>query len=479
MSSSGLRFEVVMGSVLPGGDPLPQPEWERYAGLSPELLASLPADVRLVASAVMVAARTATGRVDAAVELGSKEIQRVSATGVIDTARAGAGLLLLAVAEAYATAGATIETTRYAKLALRSDDLDPAIRYRASGLLAVGRALNGEYAAAIVAVVAAEELREERGWAPSHADFPLMLAQVLIASAALDAGELTRLSNAFRQLGNGSPIWTSTATATLAMAHLCRGELGEALALTRRVLQGTGQEEMLAMIRGFTLGIRADLLLLRGDAGQTLSLLQDEPSPIGHSLCFNMQRSAAFLQLGRDRDALRVTDECVKMGSRHCLRTIPPLLLRRAVASERLGAHDAADEEFAEAFHLLHESGSYTPLLTVPKPETIALLRRFASAAPEAMRPAIADLAARVTAVPGQAHVRPALPALTGREEVLARSLSGKVTNAELAAQLGVSLNTVKVHLRNLYAKLGVSGRAEALAALDAAGFYDIPSTRT
>lgn len=467
-----------MGSVLPGGDPLPQPEWERYAGLSPELLASLPADVRLVAGAVMVAARTATGRVDAAVELGSKEIQRVSATGMIDTARAGAGLLLLAVAEAYATAGATIETTRYAKLALRSDDLDPAIRYRASGLLAVGRALNGEYAAATVAVVAAEELREEQGWPASHADFPLMLAQVLIAAAALDARELTRLSDSFRQLGNGSPIWTSTAAAALAMAHLCRGELGEALALTRRVLQGTGQEEMLAMIRGFTLGIRADLLLLRGDAGQALSLLQDEPSPPGHSLCFDMQRSAALLQLGRDREALRVTDECVRMGSRHCLRTIPPLLLRRAVAAERLGLQDAADADFAEAFHLLHASGSYTPLLTVPKPETAALLSRFAETAPATMKEAVADLTNRMTAVPSQARVRPALPALTAREEVLARSLSGSATNAQLAARLGVSVNTVKVHLRNLYAKLGVSGRAEALAGLDAAGFYDIPARR-
>ena len=39
-------------------------------------------------------------------------------------------------------------------------------------------------------------------------------------------------------------------------------------------------------------------------------------------------------------------------------------------------------------------------------------------------------------------------------------------TNAELAGQLGVSVNTVKFHLRNLFDKIGVRSRAQAVQLL-------------
>ena len=52
---------------------------------------------------------------------------------------------------------------------------------------------------------------------------------------------------------------------------------------------------------------------------------------------------------------------------------------------------------------------------------------------------------------------------LTDREfETLSLSLKGK-SNQEIADQLFVSINTVKFHLRNIYQKLGVSNKKEAL----------------
>lgn len=53
---------------------------------------------------------------------------------------------------------------------------------------------------------------------------------------------------------------------------------------------------------------------------------------------------------------------------------------------------------------------------------------------------------------------------LTPRERQVLVLLDGGLTNKELAAQLGVSENTVKRHLANLYGKLGVGRRTEALA---------------
>jgi len=53
---------------------------------------------------------------------------------------------------------------------------------------------------------------------------------------------------------------------------------------------------------------------------------------------------------------------------------------------------------------------------------------------------------------------------LTRRElEVLADLASGR-TNKQIARDLGVSLNTVKFHVRNLFQKLGVNSRGQAIA---------------
>ncbi|WP_142847288.1 response regulator transcription factor [Telmatospirillum sp. J64-1] len=53
---------------------------------------------------------------------------------------------------------------------------------------------------------------------------------------------------------------------------------------------------------------------------------------------------------------------------------------------------------------------------------------------------------------------------LTPRERELLSSLAGGLTNQQMAQQLDISLNTVKFHLKNLYDKLGVSNRAQAVA---------------
>ena len=60
-------------------------------------------------------------------------------------------------------------------------------------------------------------------------------------------------------------------------------------------------------------------------------------------------------------------------------------------------------------------------------------------------------------------HLNP-LTTLTHREmEVLAAAATG-LTTKEIAAAQGVTPNTVKFHLRNVYEKLGVSNRSQAIA---------------
>jgi two-component system nitrate/nitrite response regulator NarP len=53
---------------------------------------------------------------------------------------------------------------------------------------------------------------------------------------------------------------------------------------------------------------------------------------------------------------------------------------------------------------------------------------------------------------------------LTTREKTMLSALARGRTNNELSVELGISINTVKFHLRNLYEKLGFRNRAQAIA---------------
>ena len=56
------------------------------------------------------------------------------------------------------------------------------------------------------------------------------------------------------------------------------------------------------------------------------------------------------------------------------------------------------------------------------------------------------------------------LTELTARERDMLATLTIGYTNQQIASQLDISLNTVKFHLKNLYDKLGVASRAQAVA---------------
>ena len=56
------------------------------------------------------------------------------------------------------------------------------------------------------------------------------------------------------------------------------------------------------------------------------------------------------------------------------------------------------------------------------------------------------------------------LSTLTRRELEVLSDLSSGRTNKQIARELGVSLNTVKFHVRNLFQKLGVNSRSQAIS---------------
>jgi LuxR family maltose regulon positive regulatory protein len=52
---------------------------------------------------------------------------------------------------------------------------------------------------------------------------------------------------------------------------------------------------------------------------------------------------------------------------------------------------------------------------------------------------------------------------LSEREQAILRYLPTMMSNVEIAAELFLSINTVKTHLRHVYRKLGVTRRRDAV----------------
>ena len=56
------------------------------------------------------------------------------------------------------------------------------------------------------------------------------------------------------------------------------------------------------------------------------------------------------------------------------------------------------------------------------------------------------------------------IQSLSKKERVILDALAKGLTNRQLSAELGISTNTVKFHLSNIFDKLSVKNRAHAIA---------------
>jgi two-component system, NarL family, nitrate/nitrite response regulator NarL len=85
---------------------------------------------------------------------------------------------------------------------------------------------------------------------------------------------------------------------------------------------------------------------------------------------------------------------------------------------------------------------------------------------PEELREVVAAVAAGRMVFPYEAAQEQddPLAGLTEREGEILAALAGGRSTAQLAHALGISPNTLKFHLKNIYLKLGVANRAQAVA---------------
>lgn len=284
-----------------------------------------------------------------------------------------------------------------------------------------------------------------------------------------------------------------TAAVAFALAEVESARLDRGIPVLQDVFTLARDRQMIgeAVFTG-TLLARAELA--RGNTRRALLVLEESQRLLAtscpRSALGNLVRAAEAevrIRLGDLTRAERIISTLPMSDDRTYLSAWVGLLRRPSSAESALSGVDADSPRHAARIQLLlalagqrrsmrlaeihllraadiaEESGM--ELLLVPASDELLLVAE--SAARRAghdplMRRVVTARALRAVAERGESDGR-SWPALSRGEIELLGLLNGRETNAEIAAALGISLNTVKTRLSRLYRKLGVGSRNELL----------------
>jgi LuxR family maltose regulon positive regulatory protein len=137
-------------------------------------------------------------------------------------------------------------------------------------------------------------------------------------------------------------------------------------------------------------------------------------------------------------------------------------LLLKARVEDALGDAGASSRALERALDLAERDGLLLPFLLHPAPELLERQSRLRTTHRSLISEILNLLAGRAPALrAGDAGPLP--EPLSEAELRVLRYLPTNLRGPEIAAELFVSPNTIRMHLRNLYAKLGVHSRTDAV----------------
>jgi LuxR family transcriptional regulator, maltose regulon positive regulatory protein len=142
---------------------------------------------------------------------------------------------------------------------------------------------------------------------------------------------------------------------------------------------------------------------------------------------------------------------------------LPHAFLLEASARDALGDPDAAGRAVERALDLAERDRTLLWFLLYPVPGLLERQARHRTAHAALIAEILSLLAGNRPAPPPAGPQLPIEPLSESELRVL-RYLPTNLTGPEIAGELYVSTNTVRTHLRHVYAKLGTHGRAEAVA---------------
>jgi LuxR family maltose regulon positive regulatory protein len=277
-----------------------------------------------------------------------------------------------------------------------------------------------------------QELGEHLGLPQNRYRWRVAMARVREAEGDLDAA-LDLLNEAERRyVGDFFPN-VRPVSALRVRVQLARGELDEALDWARE--QPLSAEDDLHYLREFEHITLARILLARhtieGDAG-------------------SVRQATRLLQR-----LLRAAEEGARTGS------VIEILVLQALAHQAQSDIPAALAALQRALTLAEPHG-YVRIFADEGPPMAALLRTAAKTG--TARNYARRLLAATSRTAGTTHAQQGLiEPLSVRELDVLRMLGTDLNGPDIARELIVSLNTVRTHTNNIYAKLGVNDRRAAV----------------
>ena len=248
------------------------------------------------------------------------------------------------------------------------------------------------------------------------------------------------------------------------LLRLAQGRLEEALAALRAAER---MEALLADRHPFALRTQARLLQTQARMGQlaaaraALADISEEERDTA-----DMRLAAAVIHLAecKPERAIDVLAPVIEGSAPviHRPSAMTEAQVLDAVAREQLGDQRAAEASLERALELAEPEGIVLPFILVPVQDLLECLPRHRTAH-ATLRQTILDVLAgsapRSTGEPAAL-----LEELSEAELRVVRYLPSNLRAPEIAAELFVSTNTIRTHLRHIYAKLDAHGRAEAVA---------------
>jgi LuxR family maltose regulon positive regulatory protein len=310
------------------------------------------------------------------------------------------------------------------------------------------------------------ELAQRHGWTeepPACAAY-LALGAALVWQGRPEEGEpwVQRAERTVR--AEAEPAAALAVRYLRGLLELTRSHDAHALTAFRAAEQLTGHLAASHYLAIVTRAMLIHALVRLGDtdrAEQALASVEEQDRDRGE-----MRIAAAMLRLAQDDPHAATTalapvlDGSAALGRRTWL--VEAFVLE-AIARDALGDPGATERALERALDLAEPDGALSYFLLQPAP---VLLERHARhrTAHAALLAEILSVLAGTKPAPTPAGPQPPLEPLSNSEIRVLRYLPTNLSTPEIANELYVSPNTVKTHIRNLYAKLGTHRRAEAVA---------------
>jgi LuxR family maltose regulon positive regulatory protein len=377
------------------------------------------------------------------------------------------GLMNLGIAELWAGRPGVAREHLEDGLALSRRIPRPFLEIGCLANLAIAAPLTGDPLPVALALgERALAIAEEHGWATES------MATGAFAMAGMALVRMGRFDDAERHLDRAEESLRAVADpGTEALVHHARGMLrfgegrfGQALTEFARA---QGLERLLAGQHVFTVDARGRAIQVQvrmGDADAAQRALADLEHDERDRAGVHIATAALALDQGdpeRAVGALSPVIEGAAPALHHRWARLEALLLQ-ALARDDLGDRRAAEESLEEALELAEPEGLILPFMLWPCRELLERHPKHRSAHGSLITTILDTLAGG--AAPGAGAAAPLRDELSEAELRVVRYLPSNLTASEIASELIVSANTVRTHMRHIYAKLDAHTRSEAVA---------------